>query len=98
MTADGRLYGLSGASLPKVEDIAAAGRTGLMQRLPVENGDLIVIPNQTSQNLFVFGAGHLAQPVARMAAMIGFRRDSAGRPGGFRQHRPGFPMPTGSLS
>ena len=60
-------------SVPDFKDVAAAGDAGLMQRLAFKNGDLIVIPNQTFQNLYIFGAGHLAQPVARMAAMIGFR-------------------------
>ena len=72
--ADGTVFGaLPVAAADLADSLDTARRSGCMQRAALENGELIVIPNRIGQRLYVFGAGHVAQPTVHMAAVAGFR-------------------------
>jgi xanthine dehydrogenase accessory factor len=46
--------------------------TSHVQVLHGERGLVVVDPGQMAKTLYIFGAGHVAQPTARLAAMAGF--------------------------
>ena len=49
------------------------GRPNGLQIAATEEGILLIEPIIPAETVFVFGAGHVAQPTARLARMVGFR-------------------------
>jgi xanthine dehydrogenase accessory factor len=49
-----------------------AGQAGQIQVLKRQGSLFVVDPGQAAPTLYIFGAGHVAQPTAHLAAMVGF--------------------------
>jgi xanthine dehydrogenase accessory factor len=74
LAADGRL--LRGQPPPglRLSELAAAGAGQRLVKIDAGDGRQAVIePFHPAETLFIFCAGHVSRPTARMAAMVGFR-------------------------
>jgi xanthine dehydrogenase accessory factor len=72
--AEGRIRG----DVPFAPDLLEAllketRKTADMQVVDFENFRVVVEPTMRPKTVFLFGAGHVSQPTARLAAMVGFR-------------------------
>jgi xanthine dehydrogenase accessory factor len=74
LDADGGLLcGHPPPDLP-LSDLAAAGTGQALVKINAGDGRQAVIePFHPCESLFIFGAGHVSRPTARMASMVGFR-------------------------
>jgi len=71
---DGRVKGHLPLTPPAVASLAQTGQSAkAMQIVFVEDHHVILEPILKPKTAFVVGAGHVAQPTARMLAMVGFR-------------------------
>jgi len=71
---DGSLIGSVG--LPEsvlLEAIRGSRAAPLLRTIALDRRRLVIEPAVTPSPLFLFGAGHVAVPTARLAAMVGFR-------------------------
>ncbi len=71
---DGTIVGQSRSPVSQLEDLGAEARN-ISTTTVFEMGDtrIIVDPVRNLKSLYCFGAGHVAVPTARIAAMAGFR-------------------------
>jgi len=53
--------------------VRECGRLKGLQTAGLEDGCLLIEPIFPAETVFLFGAGHVAQPTARLAKMVGFR-------------------------
>jgi xanthine dehydrogenase accessory factor len=72
--ADGRLHGRLPLSDAGRKALAQAVRTATaMVTMTVEDLFMIVEPIRPPQTVYLVGAGHVSQPTAHLAALVGFR-------------------------
>ncbi|QTA79948.1 XdhC domains-containing protein [Desulfonema limicola] len=72
--ADGSVTGsftLSPSALDKVMEKGQS--TPFMKIIRIEDALVVIQPTEKPKTLYLLGAGHVAQPTAHMAAMVGFR-------------------------
>ncbi|MFZ1984135.1 MAG: XdhC family protein, partial [Desulfatitalea sp.] len=72
--ADGRVHGHLPLAAAGLQAIVQAGQAASgMQTLTVEDLHVIVEPIRKPRTAYLLGAGHVAQPTAHLAALVGFR-------------------------
>jgi xanthine dehydrogenase accessory factor len=72
--ADGTVHGRFPLSSSALHEVARQGRAlRPIQVMKIENTTVVVEPVRKPKTLYLFGAGHVAQPTAHLASLVGFR-------------------------
>ncbi|MFH1137338.1 MAG: XdhC family protein [Pseudomonadota bacterium] len=74
LSDDGRLTGLFPLSASALQKAATQARLSpFLQVLSLEGASVLIEPTQKIITVYLFGAGHVSQPTAHLAALVGFR-------------------------
>jgi xanthine dehydrogenase accessory factor len=72
--ADGSVVGeLPPEALTAAQVLDACASSAGIQVITLDRMTMIIEPSVTPKTVYIFGAGHVAQPTAQMASLVGFR-------------------------